>query len=128
MKNRSHSYLVLFMLVLLSCGDNTKEKQAVDRTLLIIGSWELIDTTDPQGKPNELVYTFQEDGTFNYRSIVQAGGRASSILDGTWRFTNTEQTQIEILLQNPLQYTIDVLNENTLQLSDESVTITMLKR
>lgn len=65
------------------------------------------------------MYIFEETGTFTYRITVQTGSRVQSILDGTWRFADEEQTQIEITIAEPLLYTVDILNENTLQLSDD---------
>ncbi len=122
---------LFFALIVLSIGCKTKSDdvaETIGKTALLIGTWKLVETNDPQGAPNDLVYTFEGNGAFTYRITVQEGSRAQSILDGTWRFINAEQTQVEITIIDPLLYSIDVLNENTLQLSDGTVTIVMVKQ
>jgi hypothetical protein len=123
---------LFFALVILSIGckndDESDATKTINKTALLVGTWILVETNDPQGAPNELVYTFEENGTFTYRITVQAGSRVESILDGTWRFADAEQTQVEITITESLLYTIDILNENTLQMSGDGVTIVMVKQ
>jgi hypothetical protein len=128
MKNVCLYFFIMTALFAAGCEDDKKEKEFIDKLSLIIGTWELVETNDPQGAPNELVYTFEENGTFTYRITVQAGSRTQSILEGTWRFADPDQKQLEITIAEPLLYTVDILNENTLQLTGEGVTTVLVKQ
>jgi hypothetical protein len=117
-------YLPLLLTGLLSgCDkDDDKQNQAVDKSALLVGTWLLAETTDPQGPPHELVYTFNEDETVTYR-ITKRTGREKSIVEGTWRFLDAEQTQLEVVLASSAVHTVDVLDTTTLQLTSGSITM-----
>jgi hypothetical protein len=111
-----------------SCKDDDKKKDGtIDITALLLGTWELSETTDPAGLPHQLLYTFEEDGTIIY-SVTTRGGRAKSILEGTWRFTDATQTKLEIDINEEIIYTVEALTETTLRITNLTTTHTFIKQ
>jgi hypothetical protein len=104
--------LLLLMATVFSCNE---DDQVIDPTPQIVGSWKLIDAKS--AKPVPLIYTFESSGEFYSRGIPQ-----TSNVDGTWRFTNTGQTELEILFYftAAVVFDVDELTETTLRIKSDA--------
>jgi hypothetical protein len=109
------------------CKDKDEKNGKIDKTALLIGTWTLTETTDPANAPVELQYSFEEDGTLAYRVTVR-GGKTKSIDNGTWRFSDAEQTSLELSLATVTSHTIEILDETTLRLNDSAVVLTFTRQ
>lgn len=113
---------------MLSCQPDEKKEADIDKNVLILGSWKLIETNDPAGVPPSLIYTFSENGIFTSSLTTHAGNRNNSITDGTWRFVDSQQIQLEIVTVTAEISTIDILNESTLKLRKDDILRVMIKQ
>jgi hypothetical protein len=112
---------------LAGCKDKDEKNEKINKTVLLIGTWKLTETTDPANAPVELQYSFEEGGTLVYRVTVRQG-KAKSISSGKWRFTDAEQTKLELSLATLATYTIEVLDETTLKLNDGILVLTFTRQ
>lgn len=120
--------LLMSCMALGACKKDDDPGEAVnDKTALIIGTWRLSETTDPNGAPTELLYLFEADGKFSSRKTLPSQARAETIVEGTWKFANEAQTKVEIDVTGPVVYDIDELSEGTLKLTGDGVTVTFNK-
>jgi uncharacterized protein (TIGR03066 family) len=115
------------IIYLAGCKDKDEKNEKIDKTALLIGTWTLTETTDPVNAPVELQYSFEEDGTLVYRVTVRKG-KTKSINTGTWRFTDAEQTTLELNVATVITHTIEVLDETTLRLNDGIAVLTFTRQ
>jgi hypothetical protein len=118
-------------IAIISCKkDDDPQKNAEDKTGMLVGSWGLIETNDPDGLPTELIYTFEENGAFSLRLTQPSGARAATVLDGTWRFTNDEQSLLEISIDGVSTRVFDIneLTLSTLRITSDGITEVFSKR
>jgi Lipocalin-like domain len=121
--------LTVALLLTLACKDDDDKKEVdIDKNALILGSWKLTETNDPAGVPLSLIYTFSENGIFSASLTTRAGNRSKSIIDGTWRFVDQQQIQLEIVTVTAEVSTIEILNESTLKLKKDDISKVMTKQ
>jgi hypothetical protein len=120
--------LTFSLLFTLACKDDDKKQVDIDKNALILGSWRLVETNDPAGVPPSLIYTFSENGIFNASLTTRVVSRAGSITEGTWRFVDPQQIQLEIVTIAPEILTIDILNESTLKLRKDNISMVMTRQ
>jgi hypothetical protein len=120
--------LTVAFLFTLACKDDDKKEVNIDKNALILGSWKLTETNDPAGVPPSLIYTFSENGIFSASLTTRVGNRSKSIIDGTWRFVDQQQIQLEIVTVTAEVSTIEILNESTLKLKKDDISKVMIKQ
>jgi hypothetical protein len=128
MKNLISVVFLITLTFTYACKPDEKKEVDLDKNALILGSWKLIETNDPAGVPPSLIYTFSENGIFSASLTTHAGSRTNSITNGTWRFMDPQQIQLEIATVTAEILTIDILNESTLKLRKDDVSMVMIKQ
>lgn len=128
MKKIIYPLIISVLFLSFSCRDKNNKEEEIDKNALLLGNWKLVETNDPAGVPPSLIYTFAENGIFTYTITTKVGSRGGSVLDGTWKFLDNQQTQLEIVILTPSIYIIESLTESTLRITKDDISMVMVKQ